>query len=87
LVGTLLATFGCSSGSQSGRPGNINDDGFVISRPDAAADGEPTTAVDECSADDTQTCSIDLGEHAFIHDCITGTQVCESGHWSRCYPN
>jgi hypothetical protein len=86
-VGSVLAIFGCSSASESAHPPNLNDEGMVNSRLDAGQDRAPASALDECNEGETKLCSIDLGEHALVHDCITGYQVCESGHWSRCYPN
>jgi hypothetical protein len=86
LVGGVLATVGCSSAPE--RPANIDDEVIAISGVDAVLDREGTLASDEeCAADGSRTCAIDLGVHADIHDCVAGTQVCESGRWSRCYPN
>ena len=86
LVGASLMAFGCSGASE--RPLNIDDALIVVSEVDAGRDAEGTAVSDECMPDTTRNCLIDLGVHAGIHDCVAGTQFCESSlRWSRCFPN
>ena len=45
--------------------------------------GSSTQAL-ECEAGSTQTCTIWLGQHGDLSNCIHGVDVCSEGAWTGC---
>lgn len=50
--------------------------------------GEPTAVVSEgpgaCTAGETKSCTIFLGRHGDLANCVKGIDVCSAGEWTGC---
>lgn len=78
LVATAaVALFGVAcSGAADDRPGySGSDDSFVL-------EATPTSA--GCDSGQVKSCTIWLGQHGDLSNCVSGVDVCSAGEWSGC---
>lgn len=77
LIAAAASLFGVACAGDSGQPTYTATD-IELNAPQAVA------AVSGCETGDTRSCTIFLGQHGDLNNCIEGIDVCSAGQWTGC---
>ncbi|HWO11921.1 MAG TPA: hypothetical protein VNN80_20650 [Polyangiaceae bacterium] len=77
IVAAATSLFVVACGADSGQPTYTGTDIELNA-------GEAVAAVGGCQTGDTRACTISLGEHGGIENCVEGLDVCSAGEWTGC---
>jgi hypothetical protein len=76
LIAAFTALFGVACGADSGQP--------TYTGTDVELNAAKSVAVVGCQSGDTRSCTIFLGQHGDLHNCVDGLDVCSGGEWTGC---
>lgn len=77
LVAAAFSLLGVACSGDSGRPAYAPTDVELNATSTLAA-------TPGCQAGDTRACTIYLGQHGDVSNCIQGLDVCYAGEWTGC---
>ena len=77
LIAAAASLLGVACSGDSGQPTYTATD-VELNAPEAVG------AVSGCESGQTRTCTINMGEHAGINNCVEGLDVCSAGQWTGC---
>ncbi len=80
LVAAVSSLLGVACSGDSGQPT------YVATDIELNADTGVMTGVAplSCTSGETRTCSIYLGQHGDLSNCVEGLDICSDGEWTGC---
>ena len=77
LIAAAVSLFGVACAGDSGQPTYTATD-VELNAPQAVA------VASGCQTGDTRSCTIFLGKHGDLNNCVEGIDVCSGGEWTGC---
>jgi hypothetical protein len=77
LIAAAASLFGVACAGDSGQPTYTATD-VELNAPQAVA------TASGCQTGDTRSCTIFLGTHGDLNNCVEGIDVCSAGEWTGC---
>lgn len=77
LIAAAASLFGVACAGDSGQPTYAAMDVELNA-------AEPVAVADGCQTGDTRSCTIFLGQHGDLANCVSGLDVCSGGEWTGC---
>ena len=77
LIAAAASLLGVACAGDSGQPTSTATD-IELNAPAALA------TASGCQTGDTRSCTISLGTHGDLNNCIEGIDVCSGGEWTGC---
>jgi hypothetical protein len=80
LIAAVSSLLGVACSGDSGRPTYASTDVELNAEANEVAAVAPTG----CTSGETQTCTIYLGQHGDLSNCVEGIDICSAGEWTGC---
>jgi len=76
VIAAVSSLLGVACSGDSGQP--------TYSATDIELNATATVAPLGCTTGDTQSCTIFLGKHGDLNNCVEGIDICSGGEWTGC---
>jgi len=80
LIAAVSSLLGVACSGDSGQPTYSSTDIELNSEADVVAAVAPTG----CTSGETKSCTIYLGKHGDLSNCVQGLDICSAGEWTGC---
>ena len=76
VIAAVSSLLGVACSGDSGQP--------TYSATDIELNATATVALPGCTTGDTKSCTIFLGKHGDLNNCVEGIDICSGGEWTGC---
>jgi len=81
LIAAVSSLLGVACSGDSGRPTYASTDIELNAEADVVAAAVTPSA---CTTGETKSCTIYLGQHGDLSNCVEGLDICSAGEWTGC---